>query len=120
MCHVEFAINLTVAESSDHSPFELVYGEQGRLPVDIIVSNQGKMSDASYFAHHIQQVVRDAKNHLKRAQDYQKRHFKKHHRLKEYLVGEEVLLSSKMLHLAGNRKRRGRFVGLFRVIERIG
>ena len=39
LCHVEFAINSTVAESIGCSPFELVYGEQVRLPVDVIVGN---------------------------------------------------------------------------------
>ena len=33
---------------------------------------------------------------------------------------EEVLLSSKSLHLSGTRKLIARFVGPFRVIERIG
>ena len=31
-----------------------------------------------------------------------------------------MLLSSKTLHLAGTRKLRARFVGPFRVVERIG
>ena len=79
--HVEFAINSTVAESIGRSPFELVYGEQVRLPVDVIVGNQSRMPDAAHFAQHIQQLVQDAKNHLKRAQDYQKHYFNKHHRL---------------------------------------
>ena len=70
-----------MAESTGRSPFELVYGEQVRLPVDVIVGTQGKMPDATHFAQHIQRVVQDAKNHLKRAQDYQKRYFDKHHRL---------------------------------------
>ena len=35
-------------------------------------------------------------------------------------MGEKVLLSSKTLHLAGIRKLQARFVGLFRVLERIG
>ena len=70
-----------VAESIGRSPFELLYGEQVRLPVDIIVGNQGKMSDATHFAQHIQWVVQDAKKSLKKAQDYQKRYFDKHHRL---------------------------------------
>ena len=35
-------------------------------------------------------------------------------------MGKEVLLSSKTLHLAGTRKLRARFVGPFRVMERIG
>ena len=64
--HVEFAINSTVAESIRRSPFELVYGKQVRLPVDIIVGNQSRMPDAAYFAQHIQKLVQDAKNHLKR------------------------------------------------------
>ena len=33
---------------------------------------------------------------------------------------EEVLLSSKNFHLAATRKLRSRFVGPFRVLERIG
>ena len=36
------------------------------------------------------------------------------------MVVEEVLLSSKTLHLAGTRKLRARFVGPFRPVERIG
>ena len=35
-------------------------------------------------------------------------------------MGEEVLLSSTTLYLAGTRKLRARFVGPFRVMERIG
>ena len=35
-------------------------------------------------------------------------------------MGEKVLLSSKTLHIAGIRKLWARFVGPFRVIERIG
>ena len=34
--------------------FELVYGEQVRLPVDVIVGNQSRMPDAAHFAQHIQ------------------------------------------------------------------
>ena len=79
--HVEFAINSTVAESIGRSLFELVYGEQVRLPVDVIVKIQSRMLDAAHFVQHIQKLVQDAKNDLKRAQDYQKRYFNKHHRL---------------------------------------
>ena len=68
-------------ESIERSPFELVYGEQVRLPVDVIVGNQTRMPDAANFAKHIQQLVQDAKNHLNRAQDYQKPYFDKNHRL---------------------------------------
>ena len=35
-------------------------------------------------------------------------------------MGQEVLLSSKTLHLVGTRKLRSRFIGPFRVMEHIG
>ena len=35
-------------------------------------------------------------------------------------MGEEVLLSSNTLHLAGTRKLCGRFLGPFRMLERVG
>ena len=78
---MEFAISSTVAENLGHSPFKLVYGEQLKLPVDVIVGNQSRMPDAADFVQHIQKLVQDAKNHLKRAQNYQKRYFDKHHKL---------------------------------------
>ena len=34
-------------------------------------------------------------------------------------MGEKVLLSSKTLHPAGTRKLRSRFIGPFRVLERL-
>ena len=49
LCHIEFATNSTIAESEGRSPFELVYGEQVRLPVDAIVGNQSGMSTAANF-----------------------------------------------------------------------
>ena len=56
-----------MAESIGHSLFEMVYGEQVRLPVDVIVGTQNRMLDVAHFAQHIQQLVQDAKNHLKKA-----------------------------------------------------
>ena len=53
LCHVELAINSTIAESIGRSPFELVYGENVRLPVDAIVGNQIGRSTAINFAQHI-------------------------------------------------------------------
>ena len=51
--HVEFAINSILAESIGHSTFELVYGEQVRLPVDVIVGNQSRVSTAANLVQHI-------------------------------------------------------------------
>ena len=42
-----------IAESIGHSPFELVYGEQIRLPLDVILGNQSRVSNAANFVQHI-------------------------------------------------------------------
>ena len=42
-----------VAGSIGRSPFELVYGEQVRLPVDTIVGHQSGRSTAVNFIQHI-------------------------------------------------------------------
>ena len=42
-----------MAESTGHSLFEMVYGEQVILPIYVIVGNQGKIPDATHFAQHI-------------------------------------------------------------------
>ena len=53
LCHVEFAINSTNAESIGRSPYELVYREQVRLPVDAIVGHQSGRSTVINFVQHI-------------------------------------------------------------------
>ena len=65
LCHVEFAINSKFAESIGCSPFELLYGEQVRLPVDVIVGKQSRVSNAANFVKNIYQLVQNAKDHLK-------------------------------------------------------
>ena len=54
-CYVMLSLpsTQTVAESIGHSPFELLYGEQVRLPVDAIVENQSGISTAINFVQHI-------------------------------------------------------------------
>ena len=46
-----------MAESIGHSQFEMVYREQVRLPVDIIVETQSRMPNAAHLVQHIQQLV---------------------------------------------------------------
>ena len=45
------------------------------------------------------------------------RGFDKHHRLKEHLVGEKILLSLNTLHLAGTKKLIARYMEPFKVME---
>ena len=57
---------------------------------------------------------------LLRAQASQKRYADARHCDINYNVGDLVLLTTKYLHLQGPRKLQDRFVGPFRVLQRIG
>ena len=65
-------------------------------------------------------MVEEAKKQLKKAQEYQKRYFDAHHRQLELKVGQKVLLSMKNLRLPGSKKLHPRWVGPFKVLQRVG
>ena len=68
----------------------------------------------------VNNIVEEAKKQLKKAQEYQKRYFDAHHRQLEFEVGQKVLLSTKNLKLPGSRKLHPRWVGPFKVLQRVG
>ena len=69
---------------------------------------------------HIQDLLERAKTHLLKAQEYQKRYFDRYHRHQEHEVGDWVLLSTSNLHFAIVCKLCQRFVGPFKVLQRVG
>ena len=75
---------------------------------------------ADQVATQVKNIVEEAKKQLKKVQKYQKRYFDAHHRQLEFEVGQKVLLSTKNLKLPGSRKLHPRWVGPFKVLQRIG
>ena len=66
-------------------------------------------------------ALRNQGNHaLLRAQESQKHYADARHRDVNYNVGDLVLLATKNLRLQGPRKLQDRFVGPFRVLQKIG
>ena len=117
--YVEFAINSAVAEGTGQVPAELTIGELPRTPLDTVVQAGGH-AGARDFVQHVQDLLGRARAHLEKAREYQKRYFDRHHRHQEHAVGDWVLLSTRNLHLAAVRKLRQRFVGPFKVLQRVG
>ena len=64
--------------------------------------------------------MKETKKQLKKAQEYQKRNFDVHHRQLEFKVGQKVLLSTKNLKPSESRKLHPRWVGPFKVLQRVG
>jgi hypothetical protein len=99
---VEFAINDSVHESVQSTPFVLNYGKRPRLPVDLVLQReestavelQSTNDAADNITARIQSVVSDAKMCLVAAQLRQKAYTDDFRRDVEFDIGTEVMLST--------------------------
>ena len=60
--YVELAINSTVARSTGKTPFEMLYGENVRLSIDLVLGSPVQMRSAEEVAHKVVDVVREARD----------------------------------------------------------
>lgn len=126
---VEFAINDSVHESVQSTPFVLNYGKRPRLPVDLVLSGeestavelQSTNDAADNIAARIQNVVSDAKKCLVAAQQRQKAYADDFRRDIQFEIGTEVMLSTKHINIKmkGTPKLLPRWVGPFKVVQKI-
>ena len=119
---VEFAINSLPNRSTGYSPFYLNYGYHPVIPSELIKGDEVIRNEAvSQFTGRMTDVWETAKGNLEKAIQQQKKFYDRHHRAIEIPMNSSVLLSTANLPFRNvPRKLRRRFVGPFRVIERIG
>ena len=67
MPHVELAINSTVARSTGKAPFEMLYGQNVRLPIDLVLGSPVQVRSAEEVVHKVVDIVREARNLWARA-----------------------------------------------------
>ena len=124
----EFAINSAYQESIKTTPFMLCYGWQPTAPFELglrainAAAQLPSHPDAAASASAAQQRIAAARKCLQAAQDRQK-HFADLHRAPLQLaVGQNVLLSSKNIHIAttGTPKLLPRYLGPFKITRLIG
>ena len=60
--HVELAINSMVAHSMGKAPFEMLYGENIRLPIDLVLGSPVQVRSAEEVVHKVVDVVREARD----------------------------------------------------------
>lgn len=115
---VEFAYNSTLHESTECSPFSLVYvtppDEFPELPEDD-ESNRGDVLEE------VARRLAAAKTNLLKAQAAQKRNYDRMHRGEVLQAGDLVFVSSRLLRLQGRgeSKRGPRWIGPFPIIKRV-
>ena len=62
MPHVELAINSMVARSMGKAPFEMLYGENVQLPIDLVLGSPVQVRSAEEVACKVVDVVREARD----------------------------------------------------------
>lgn len=112
---LELGFNCSVQASTGRTPFEMLYGSNPRLPVDIAL-DAIRVPAAVDRAEAIRRAVQFGRDHLLTAQQRQARNADRHRRDASFGVGDRVLLSTDGLELrdAGD-KLCPRFIGPFNV-----
>jgi hypothetical protein len=119
----QFAYNNSVHDSTKTTPFYAVYGKHPILTMPPVDSRQeGEVPSAIDRVKRIHAARKSLTEHLKAAQEYQRRYHNKSHKPESFRQGDLVLLSTKHLHLRHqpSKKLSSKFVGPFRVQDAVG
>ena len=120
---VEFAYNNHYKNSSQHSPFEILYGRKCNTPitwsnpVDRLMLELDLLKEMELTVKHVQR-------NLKIAQERQKSHADLKRTQKEFQVGEHVFVKVKpkkrSFKLGSCAKLAPRYCGMFEISARVG
>ena len=116
---LELGFNTAVQASTQRSPYELLYGQQPRTPLDVALDPLlSRVPAAKERADRLREGFEFARGKLVQAQQRQTRNADRHRRAVRLVVGDEVLLSTDGLQLRGqNNKLCSPFVGPFAITE---
>ena len=124
LCMAQFAMINAWHETIQQTPFFLNHGRAPKTPLDIIIPHRPVLDNPTSctFAWRLQQIVAKARKFTLAAQQRHKRYYDANHVPKVFAVNDSVLLSTSGLNLkiAGTNKLAPRFIGPFKVLERIG
>jgi hypothetical protein len=116
----EFAVNNAWQESVRATPFELNYGQQPHMPVSVLVEHNAKVPAAKELVDRIAEGVRRARACMSSAQGRYKAQADKGRVDLSFSVGDQVMLSTTNIKLAGAKKLSARWIGPFKVLKRVG
>lgn len=113
---VEIALNSSKQSSTNHTPYQLSYGQDIRLPLDIAVqaADQSAVPGSVEFMQRWRRDMEVAREHMQKAQERQKRQADKHRRHVTYRIGDRVMLNNSDWLRTG-RKLLPKYWGPFRV-----
>ena len=117
---LELAYNCTPHSSTGLSPFEVMIGENPTRSQDLDVVEVFPPLPAPQMTKAFQVLVDRAAAHLEQAKCQQKAYADKSRRPLEFEVNDKVWVSTRYMAPSGNRKFQQRYIGPYKVIQRIG
>ncbi|GKC46310.1 putative reverse transcriptase domain-containing protein [Tanacetum coccineum] len=120
---VEFSYNNSYHTSIKVAPFEALYGRKCRSPVCWAEVEEAQLTEPEII-HVTTEKIFKIRDRIQAARDRQKSYAEKRRRPLEFEVGDKVMLKvapwKGVMHFGKRRKLNPRFIGPFRIIERIG
>ena len=119
---IEFAVNSTPNRSTGYSGFFLNYGYNPVTPIQLLDKrSSSKVEAVTEFVSRMERTFRIARQNMQQASEAMKRDADRRRRNVVIPEGDMVLLNSKHLRFRGTPKKlKRRYVGPFKVLERIG
>ena len=123
LAHAEFAYNRSPTYATKHSPFEVVYGVNPKLPIDLVPLPKGELihKDAESKLKSMLKLHAQVRTRIEKVNDMYKARANKHRKQQGYNVGDLVWLHLRKERFPGKRKNKlmPRSEGPFKIIEKI-
>jgi len=120
---VEFSYNNSYQESIKMAPFEALYGQKCRTPLNWVESGERRYYGID-FVNEAEQQVRTIQQHLEAAQARQKSYADKRRKPIEFAVGDHVYIKVSLMkgvqRFGVKRKLAPRYLGPYRILEKKG
>jgi hypothetical protein len=121
---VEYCYNTSTHSAHNTTPFELVYG---RSPPTLLsyVKGTAQVEAVGRTLEERDQILRDARDHLLKAQHRMTQVYNKHHKEKQFDVGNWVYLKLQLYRQSSvesrnNAKLAAKYYGPFKILKKIG
>ena len=125
--HALYAYRTAIHESTDFSPFSLVFGRSATLPIDLMLGRSPSRTNIptthSEFIrslqHRVQKAFTEVRGRLKVTRRRQKQSHDKHSRLVNYEVGDCVWLYTPVVQSGSTKKFSSLWRGPYTIIDKV-